>query len=115
LEAGTGLTFVFLGTGARGLLDRRRWPLPIGETVASWLEGDERFPVRGYPLAELPHWFDDELWEVELDGAITPGDHSLTATRGRLIRRIAGWDASSAWAFVEEATARTRALATRVL
>lgn len=104
-------TFVFLGTGARGLLDGRRWPVPIGATPAAWLEGDERFPV----LAELPHWLDDELWEVELGGAITPADHSLAAARGRLIRRIGGWDAPAAWAFVEEAAARTRALATRVL
>lgn len=106
---------MFLGTGARGLLDGRTWPVPIGTTPAAWLEGDERFPVRGYPLAELPHWLDDELWEVELDGTITPGDHSLTAARGRLIRRVGDWDASSAWAFVEEAVARTRMLATRVL
>jgi hypothetical protein len=107
--------FVFLGAGARGLLDGRRWPAPEGDGPGAWVDGDERFPVRAYPVEELPHWLDDELWGAELDGPTTPGDHSLTAPRGRLTERIAGWDASVAAAFVDAVTERARSLALRVL
>ena len=89
--------------------------MPTGGTPGAWLEGDERFPVRGYPLAELPHWLDDELWEVELHGEIAPDDHSLTARRGRLIHRMVGWDAASAWAFVDASAERARTLAVHLL
>ena len=107
--------FVFLGAGGRGLLDGRRWPLPLGDTPGAWLAGDERFPVRGYPLAELPLWFDDELWEVDLEGAIRQVEHAVAADRGRLVRRIAGWDAQAARAFVAAAAERARLLAVHAL
>jgi hypothetical protein len=47
----------------------------------------------------LPLWIWEELWEIELDGAIVRRGHKLRAPRGRLGRRIEAWSPSAAKGF----------------
>jgi hypothetical protein len=92
--------FKFTCRGAVGAFSGVAWPAP-GE----WLEagGDElcRSAVHACRVEDLPWWLDEELWEVELDGVGAAGRHKLSARRGRLVRRIEGWDADAAREFSE--------------
>ena len=38
--------------------------------------------------ADVAYWFDDAMWEVELDGEIIETRHKVVATRGPPVRRI---------------------------
>ncbi|MFL5395882.1 MAG: hypothetical protein ACJ79G_23870 [Myxococcales bacterium] len=51
--------------------------------------------VHGCRAEDLACWPDDELWLVELGGPILHELHQLVATRGRLLKRIAGWNADT--------------------
>jgi hypothetical protein len=91
------LAYVFLGRGATSVFDGRRWPVPAaapGEWVSGRVESADA--VRGYGVADLPFWLDDELWVVELDGDLRRDGHMVRASRGRLHRRVDGWDADAA-------------------
>jgi hypothetical protein len=48
--------------------------------------------VHACRIADLPYWLDEELWEIELAGAVERGGKKLVAARGRLLRRIGAWD-----------------------
>lgn len=61
---------------------------------------------------DLPYWLNTELWEVELEGAVR-AERKLSAARGRLVRRVAGWDAAAARAFAESCKERLRETASR--
>jgi hypothetical protein len=50
-------------------------------------------------LRHLPLWIWEELWEVELDGAVVARGHKLRAPRARLGHRIEEWTPNSAKAF----------------
>ena len=51
-----------------------------------------------------------ELWEIELDGQIVQQARKVVASRGRLGRRVPGWDAELLDAFCEACRTRTRLL-----
>jgi hypothetical protein len=50
-------------------------------------------------LRHLPLWIWEELWEVELDGAVVSRANKLRAPRARLGSRIEEWTPSSTKAF----------------
>jgi hypothetical protein len=64
---------------------------------------------------DLPEWMDAELWRVELDGDVRVDCGKLVADRGRLVERIAAWDATLMAAFAEACTLRARDAALLVL
>jgi hypothetical protein len=60
---------------------------------------------------DLPFWINTELWEIELDGEVAEGERKLVAERGRLVRRVEGWDTDAAQALADSCAARARAFA----
>jgi hypothetical protein len=88
------------------------WPEP-GE----WVEADGLDPCRrgihACRLRHLPHWLGPELWEIELDGELSEEGRKVVAPRGRLVRRVEGWDDAAARAYVEACIGEARVRAER--
>src|SRR5215470_409656 len=74
------------------------WPAPGSGAPGEWVlpPGGEVFACR---IPDLPWWVNDELWEVELDGPIRSLPTQIAARRGRLIRRMVGWDEAALRAY----------------
>jgi len=104
--------FKVLRPGRVAPFNRLVWPEP-GE----WVEADGVDPCRrgihACRLRHLPHWLGPELWEIELDGELVEEGRKVAARRGRLVRRVEGWDAAAARAYVESCIAEARARAER--
>lgn len=90
------IAFVFTGPGARRPFLGDHWP-PPGEWATAG---------RGARIDHLPVWIAAELWLVELDGAVHEVETQLRADRGRLVRRIAGWNDETAAAFARRCAER---------
>jgi len=90
------LAWKFLAPGAIAPFTGIRWPQPEGSRIAPWVEGRaaQGQGVHACAVEDLPYWFDEELWVVELEGAVTRAAHQLIAPRGRLISRADDWSAS---------------------
>lgn len=102
--------YKFLTRGGIGLFSDFTWP-PPGEWV------DARQPVvdclvgvHALRVEQLLDWIDDELWEVELEGAVDR-DSMLVAERGRLVRQVEEWDEVAARAFADACALRGAAVA----
>src|SRR5437763_16980036 len=90
------LAWKFLATGAIAPFTGIRWPAPEGSRGARWVEG-RASPGQGVHACEiehLPYWFDEELWEVELDGPVSRSARQLVGRRGRLVARIDDWSSA---------------------
>jgi hypothetical protein len=100
------IAYKFLAAGAVGPFTGFEWP------VGEWIEADAADPCRRGVHAcrtrDLPVWLDDELWEVELEGAVIEQERKLVAPRGRLTRRIEGWTPDTALAFGRFCARRAR-------
>jgi len=90
------IALAFTGPDARRPFGGDRWPEP-----GTWTTG-----ARGSHIRHLPVWIAAELWLVELDGSVHEVGTQLRADRGRLIRRIRGWDSEAALAFAASCAAR---------
>lgn len=93
-----------------------RWPLPVGESPGEWLhaDGPPQLCVNGIHACtadQLPQWLGAEVWEVELAGEIVTTEAALVASRARLVRRVARWDAESQKRFARDCAARAAAAA----
>jgi hypothetical protein len=103
--------FKFLLDGRIAPFSRFAWP------VDEWVESSEQEAcstgVHACEPGDLPFWLMDELWEVELAGAITRGRHKVVAGSGRLVRRVEAWDGAAAGRFAEACVVRARELAAR--
>ncbi len=101
------IAYKFLSCGAVGLYSGFQWPTPSGaDEPGPWvaIEGPllpARNGVHACPPTELVGWIDDELWVVELAGAIAEHEGVLLASRGRLLRRLEHWTAETAREFAE--------------
>jgi hypothetical protein len=98
------LAYKFLRPGGIGPFSGHPWPLPSGGRPGDWVHGSLDVPVcrGGVHACErryLARWIWEELWEVELGGAVEAHGHKLRAQRGRLLRRVDGWSAPTAKAF----------------
>ena len=89
--------YKFLRPGARGPFSGIAW---TGDWVAS------EHGVYACTDEHLPLWIWEELWEVELDGAVTRRGHKLHAPHGRLVRRVDGWSAPTAKRLAHDAALR---------
>lgn len=109
------IAYKFLRAGRVGPFSGVTWPVP-GE----WLHAGggaracER-RVHGCRVGDLPEWIDHELWRIELDGDVALDCGKLVAGRGRLVERIAPWDAELMAAYAEVCSMRARDCALTVL
>jgi hypothetical protein len=105
------IAYKFLCPGRVAPFTRHVWPAPGGEwvtdapsqAIAICLDG-----VHACRARDLPLWLDEELWEVELDGAIVESDSKLAAERGRLTRQITAWNPGTISDFALACAMRTR-------
>lgn len=105
--------YKFLAPGAVGRFSDFAWPRPTGSEPGAWVEAagdleDCRHGVHACLPGQLLDWIDDELWEIELEGRIVTSDVMVVAERGRLVRRLSGWDAATAQAFAYACAWRAR-------
>jgi len=90
------LAWKFLAPGAIAPFTGIRWPQPEGSRIASWVEG-RAAPARGVhacAVADLPYWFDVELWEVELEGPVTRAARQLMLEASSALKPGAGMPSS---------------------
>ncbi len=114
------LAFKFLRPGGIGPFSGVRWPPPGPGGPGDWLIAAAHGPlcVAGVHACDIDHlacWLAAELWLVELAGEITPSKTKIVAARGRLVRRVEGWDRAAAVAFAEACAGRARDLACEAL
>ncbi len=107
------LAYKFLRTGAVGPFTGFAWPRPTGPTPGPWVHaGGAPSPCRNgihaCQPADLPYWICDELWALELGGAHVDEPYHVVAPSGRLVERIAAWDANAAVAFAHACIWRIR-------
>ena len=105
--------YKFLGEDGRGLFSRFSWPLPDGGPGA-WVESEVatcRSGIHACRPADLPYWITSVLYEIELDGPIDHKAIKVVAARGRLTRRIEGWNAETREAYSQLCIARAQEIA----
>jgi hypothetical protein len=71
--------------------------------------------VHALRASRLVDWIDDELWLIELGDEVEEQEEMLIARRGRLLDRVAGWDADAAAEFAHACIWRTRDRAVETL
>lgn len=104
--------YKFLAAGARGRFSDARWPTPAAEGLpGAWLaavgELEEcRRGIHACTGEQLLDWIDDELWELELAAPVVATEAGLVAPRGRLLRRVAAWNAELASRFARRCASR---------
>jgi hypothetical protein len=105
--------YKFLARGAVGRFSEFEWPhgawVETSGALTQCVEG-----VHACRRVDLLDWIDDELWEIELDGAVEVHDSMLVAERGRLLWRLP-WDDASATDFAEQCAWRARGVALKAL
>lgn len=107
--------YKWLSPGGVGLFSDFTWPPPgqwvdTQQDVVDCLHG-----VHALRVEQLLDWIDDELWEVELGGAVTDCESMLVAKRGRLVRRVEEWNEASARSFSDACAHRSAGFAARAL
>jgi hypothetical protein len=88
------IAYKFLRSDGASVFSGFAWPLPA-DGPGAWVEAPAdpcRSGIHACRLGDLPYWAGRVLYEIELDGEILAQPDKLTATRGRLVRRIRGWD-----------------------
>jgi hypothetical protein len=109
------LAFKFLRDGGVGPFSYFRWPLPGPDGPGDWVIAAAHGPacVRGVHACDAEHladWMAPELWVIELAGEIFAASNKLVAPRGRLLRRVEGWNREKADAMAAVCIRRARDL-----
>jgi hypothetical protein len=113
------LAWKFLRPGAVGPFSRLAWPLPEDGEAGRWVGSGGRDValclggVHACRVGDLPLWIAAELWRIELDGPIVEGETKVVGSAGRLVARVAAWDADVALECSGAAARGVRQLATR--
>ena len=107
------IAYKFLRSGGVGPFSGYAWPLPPAGRPGAWVVGGAgtelcQTAVHACRVRDLPWWLQDELWEAELDGAVSAGRHKVMAPRARLVRRVEAWDAACAQRFADACAMRAR-------
>src|SRR5262249_6302383 len=104
----------FLERGRMAPFGGHVWPAPGHGAPGEWIQpaGGEVFGCR---MSDLPCWVNAELWEVELEGPIRTLPTQIVGRRGRLLRRMVGWDELAPRAYAVACAERARDLAVSVL
>lgn len=98
--------YKFLDDGAVGPFTGFRWP--VGEWVDAGAVDPCLTGIHACRVRDLPIWLGRELWEIELAGEVIEQQRKVVAVRGRLIRRIDGWNERVAHDFGRFCAQRTR-------
>lgn len=102
-----------LRAGAVGPFSGFLWPTP-GDGPGQWVAASASPCASGVHAClprQLPMWLHDELWEIELGGAVATLERKVVATRGRLVRRVERWDALALAEYAHACLDRLAALA----
>jgi hypothetical protein len=105
--------YKFLTEEGVGVFSRFAWPLPEGGP-GPWVESEVdpcRAGIHACRRDDLPYWVAAALYEIELDGGVEGLAVKVVAPRGRLLRRVEGWDAGAQEAYAGMCLARVRELA----
>lgn len=104
------IAYKFMAAGAVAPFTGVPWPRPEGGRPGRWLEarGAHEDGLHACRVRDLPYWIEDELWRVELDGAIAEAPYQVMGRRGRLLARVSGWDRAAAAAFGAACAERLR-------
>lgn len=104
----------FTAADGRDAYDGVSWPLPLAGGPGAWAAAPAPSPlggrVRALGVGDLPFHLDDAMWIVELDGDVRRELRLTSGARGRLVRRIAGWDGACAADYALGCEERARAL-----
>ena len=90
--------YKFLAEDGTGRFSRFAWPLPSGRLrrrPGDWVEAEVdpcRSGVHACRVMDLPYWIAPALYEIELDGEVRAEPIKVIAPRGRLVRRVRGWN-----------------------
>jgi hypothetical protein len=87
------IAYKFLRADGTGVFTGFRWPLPDG-AAGAWVDARVdpcRSGVHACRTGDLPLWAGAALYEIELEGVVEQ-PMKVVAARGRLTRRIDGWD-----------------------
>lgn len=112
----TAGAYRFLAPAGRAPFSDFRWPLPENGEPGPWVEATGPLAlcadgIHACPPESLTRWLAWELWSIELGGDVAEHGSVLLAGRGRLLRRIPGWNAELARSLMEDCIARTQSLA----
>ncbi len=96
------IAYKFLAAGAVGPFTAFRWPTPGPSGAGAWVEAPDHRPEHGVHacrVQDLAFWLDEELWRAELADPVAEGQRQVIGASGRLLERVAAWNAEAAHAF----------------
>jgi hypothetical protein len=102
------IAFAFTRRGALSPFTGRPWPLPEAGHPSAWFT--EPHACRA---DALPVWIAPELWRIEVEDVLGEEHGRIFARRGRLLERLAAWDAAAAEAFAIDCCEHARGLVSR--
>jgi hypothetical protein len=88
------IAYKFLRPDGRSVFTSFAWPLPA-DGPGAWVEAPIepcRSGIHACRTGDVPYWAGRVLYEIELDGEILEESEKVTASRGRLVRRIGAWE-----------------------
>jgi hypothetical protein len=92
--------YKFLDAEGTTVMSGTKWPLPTDHGPGPWIEAEAVSPCRegihACRIGDLAYWLHEELWEIELDGAIQESHRKFVGRRGRLLRRLDSWSGGAA-------------------
>jgi len=100
------IAYKFLRPGGIAPYTGVRWP--VGDWVDAGGVDPCRTGIHACGVGDLPIWMGPELWEIELAGEIAVQARKLVAPRGRLLRRLDGWNDGLIRDFGRACVRRTR-------
>jgi hypothetical protein len=109
------IAYKFLRSVRTGPFSGFRWPQPgiwvraAGDLVPC------RVGIHACRTEDLLWWLAEELWEVELDGAVQSDEHKLIAPAGRLLARVEEWTPGCAQEYADACAWRARDRAVQAL
>ena len=106
--------YKFLRPRAVGPFSGFRWPLPQGRAPGRWVTAPGPLQpclngVHACRITDLPFWLTEELWRIELDGALVKEETVVVAQRGRLTSRVDEWTEETGLDYADACAARARA------
>lgn len=109
------IAYKFLRSGRIGPFSAFQWPEP-----GVWVHAPQdlfacRRGIHACRPGDLPWWLADELWEIELDGAVQPDEHKIIAPAGRLRSRIETWTPACAQEYADACAWRAQERAVQAL
>jgi hypothetical protein len=102
------IAYKFLRPDGTGVFTRFAWPLPNGGPGA-WVQAPVvpcQSGIHACRVSDLPLWLGRELYAIELDGEVVEERTKVVAPRGRLVRRIDGWDDDARAAYTRACAGR---------